>query len=494
MGVWSSIAKITGIGEFDHIQDKADRIINDVESAVKDVPLVGDVTSAVSSGFKTYIRPAISETLAAVGTAVLPGVGTAIGSTVGNVLEGKNSDEILREASIAGAIGWLAGGKPGGGSFAMSPSGATSAGAASAAGVGTTAVNRVSDIGRNAIGNVMDVGASIVRGAGKFISDPVGFVRTQLGNLGETAREKLSAELARLPDNMKNTVMDIIKGGGDAAQATIDSLTSGGGVEDLIKTLGSAYFSNQSHKERMEAIDKITNAQLEANRESLASYERISGQALDLQKKGLALGGPWREAGTRALSEISQLYGLGSVTPQVDPYTGGIVSGGMGGYKPGPMTKEARPYSMQTGSVSHEDRLSQQQDAMSRFQTSPGYTFRRDEGLKAIDRLASARGYLGSTRAAREAQRYGEGLASSEYDTYVNRLANLAGAGQTGAGQGSQVLSGAATNQQTNAANVADMTGAAGDIRASGYLSQGALNASKQNTYSDLFNEYMSRF
>jgi hypothetical protein len=65
------------------------------------------------------------------------------------------------------------------------------------------------------------------------------------------------------------------------------------------------------------------------------------------------------------------------------------------------------------------------------FFTSPGYQFRMDQGLQAIDRGAAARGILGSGATVKAEQRYGEGLAASEYDSYTARLAQLAGLGQS---------------------------------------------------------------
>lgn len=76
------------------------------------------------------------------------------------------------------------------------------------------------------------------------------------------------------------------------------------------------------------------------------------------------------------------------------------------------------------------------------FQQSPGYQFAFDQGVSAIDRGASARGLLGSGARLRELTRYGQGMANQEYGNYQNRLAALAGIGQsatnTGASLGAQ--------------------------------------------------------
>lgn len=98
----------------------------------------------------------------------------------------------------------------------------------------------------------------------------------------------------------------------------------------------------------------------------------------------------------------------------------------------------------------------------------PSYKFRLGEGLKALDRQAAARGGLISGGALKAAQRYGQDFASQEFGNAYNRLAGLAGIGQTATG----ATSNAAGNFGANAGNL--ITGA-GAARASGYV--GSTNA-----------------
>ena len=83
---------------------------------------------------------------------------------------------------------------------------------------------------------------------------------------------------------------------------------------------------------------------------------------------------------------------------------------------------------------------------MEQFQADPGYSFRMDEGMKALERSAAARGGLLSGGMMKGIQRFGQGLASDEYTNAFNRyqvernarlnpLQSLAGMGQTSAGQ-----------------------------------------------------------
>jgi hypothetical protein len=76
--------------------------------------------------------------------------------------------------------------------------------------------------------------------------------------------------------------------------------------------------------------------------------------------------------------------------------------------------------------------------AQEAFQTSPGYQFALEEGLKGVQRGLAPRGLLGSGREARELGRYATGLAGQEYGRWQQQLAGLAGAGQQAAEQAAQ--------------------------------------------------------
>jgi hypothetical protein len=119
---------------------------------------------------------------------------------------------------------------------------------------------------------------------------------------------------------------------------------------------------------------------------------------------------------------------------------------------------------------------------MSDFEQDPGYAFRMSEGLKALDRTAAARGGMLSGAALKGSQRYGQDLASQEYQNAYNRyqtnranqlnpLQSLAGQGQTTA----NTLGAAGRNYATNAG---EAYMGAGNARASGYM--GAANSWNQ--------------
>lgn len=94
------------------------------------------------------------------------------------------------------------------------------------------------------------------------------------------------------------------------------------------------------------------------------------------------------------------------------------------------------------------------------WQTDPGYQFRLSEGLKSLDRQAAARGGLISGGALKAAERYGQNVASDEYQNAFNRyyssrnnmlapLQSLAGVGQTAA----NTLGTAGSNYASNVGN-----------------------------------------
>tara|TARA_R110000868_G_scaffold78701_11_gene224249 strand:- start:1160 stop:1951 length:792 start_codon:yes stop_codon:yes gene_type:complete len=107
---------------------------------------------------------------------------------------------------------------------------------------------------------------------------------------------------------------------------------------------------------------------------------------------------------------------------------------------------------------------------------NPAFKFRMEEGSKAIERSAAAKGVLGTARPMKDLMRWGQGLASEEYDkvynrslgeyrqaydiygqnqaNQFNRLSGMAGTGQSAAntlgqqgtsyaGQGSEAIYGA---------------------------------------------------
>jgi hypothetical protein len=113
------------------------------------------------------------------------------------------------------------------------------------------------------------------------------------------------------------------------------------------------------------------------------------------------------------------------------------------------------------------------------FETTPGYAFRMQEGINAIDRSAAARGRLNSGALVKRATAFGQGLGAEEYDKYLARISGLAGVGQSAVGSGNALASNYAANagnqMQTSANALSNYAIGSANARASGYV--GASNA-----------------
>jgi hypothetical protein len=169
------------------------------------------------------------------------------------------------------------------------------------------------------------------------------------------------------------------------ASMIIPALISGG-----TQLVGSAIRSRGAQR----AAETQAEAAESASQRATQLYQDIYGQ----QRADIA---PWRAAGEEALGDISRL---------------------------------TRPEGEMDLPFGRED-----------FEADPGYQFRLEEGQKALERSAAARGGVLSGRSAKEAVRYGQGLGAQEYgaafnrfqaerSSRFNRLANIAGIGQAATG------------------------------------------------------------
>lgn len=111
--------------------------------------------------------------------------------------------------------------------------------------------------------------------------------------------------------------------------------------------------------------------------------------------------------------------------------------------------------------------------SMSDFQADPGYQFRFDEGQKALERSAAAKGRALGGGTLKALTRYGQDMGSQEYgnafnrfqtnrNTRFNQLAAVAGIGQTANGQLAQLGQTNALSQGNNLMGAANAQGAAG--------------------------------
>jgi hypothetical protein len=128
------------------------------------------------------------------------------------------------------------------------------------------------------------------------------------------------------------------------------------------------------------------------------------------------------------------------------------------------------------------------------YQADPGYAFRLAEGEKALKRRQSVGGNLFSSQALRNAQEYGQGMASQEFgnayqraidaynadvarsNTGYNRLAGLADVGQTANTQ----IGSSGQNYATNAGNLMMNQG---DVQGNAML---ASERARQSAYGNI--------
>lgn len=101
-----------------------------------------------------------------------------------------------------------------------------------------------------------------------------------------------------------------------------------------------------------------------------------------------------------------------------------------------------------------------------RFKETRGQQFLRQQQEKSLLRSGAAIGGLGGGNIRTALQQQAEGRAAGRLGEFQNRLAGIAGAGQTAASQTGQF-------GQATAGNIAQLQASAGQARASGILGQG---------------------
>lgn len=123
---------------------------------------------------------------------------------------------------------------------------------------------------------------------------------------------------------------------------------------------------------------------------------------------------------------------------------------------------------------------------MDQFQADPGYNFRMSEGMKGLERSAAARGGLLSGSTLKGIQRFGQDLASQEFQNAFNRygiererrlnpLQSLAGVGQT-------------TSRELGAAGTG-FANTMGNIGMTNAMNRGNAGMARASTYGDTINQ-----
>lgn len=183
------------------------------------------------------------------------------------------------------------------------------------------------------------------------------------------------------------------------------------------------------------------NASKQASKAQVAATEKANATEREIFDRQVALQEPFRQAELAKQRELMQRLGIGGDT-------------GSGAY--GDLSSGFMPANFMT-------------------QMDPGYNFRFEEGMKALERKMSASGMTQSGAAQKAAIRYGEDYASNEFMNAFNRY-------QTGRNATLNPLMGgsASTNYLSTAlgsmgGRIAENQIGAGNAQAAGYV--GGANA-----------------
>jgi len=220
----------------------------------------------------------------------------------------------------------------------------------------------------------------------------------------------------------------------------------------------------EANKMIADATDKYSQnytPYMEAGQQAIGQYQGALGTAQDMINSLTPQYAALNQQSAALQPQADEMYGL---SQQMDPIIQDILSGGQG------------------------------------FEASPGYQFRLDQGQKQLEASRAASGMLNSGATGKALIEYGQGMASSEFDKYMQRQygaldsvnAQLGGRQSAlGAGQ-SQIqtglnIAGGQLNQITAQQNLANqynsliqMGYSAADAQAA--LGMGAAGAQAQNT------------
>jgi len=199
--------------------------------------------------------------------------------------------------------------------------------------------------------------------------------------------------------------------------------------------VGSAALGAYAANKQSKAAKSAANTQAQASdRAAQIQWDMFQQQRQDAQ--------PWLQRGGQALDAYSQFMGLTPVSG-TDEYARAAY------LNSNPDVKAAGidPFTHYNIAGKAEGRTWGGGDALQlRFKQTPGYQFAFNEGQRALESSAAAQGGLFSGKAGKALTKYGQDYADTEYGTHLNRLAGLAGVGQTATNQIGQFGQSAATN------------------------------------------------
>jgi hypothetical protein len=125
----------------------------------------------------------------------------------------------------------------------------------------------------------------------------------------------------------------------------------------------------------------------------------------------------------------------------------------------------------------------------SQFRTAPGYDFRMNEGIGAVEGSAAAAGGLMSGATMDAVNYTAQGIADQEYDDYLAGLFGMSGQGMSAGGAMAGAYGNANAGRQAAYGNVANMnTNAATGYGANMFNATGTYGANMGNAFGNTFN------
>ena len=228
--------------------------------------------------------------------------------------------------------------------------------------------------------------------------------------------------------------------------------------------------------------------QASAARDAASSQAAAAKYATDIQKQMYEEGrsdlAPARLTGGQALNSLAALMGLPGVAPTKAAYTSADGTLDQAGYDKALAAYQQGQGSAQFGSLTKPFTFS-----TTGSNADPSYQWRFQQGEDAVNASAAAKGGYFSGQTGLDLTKYGQGMASTEYQnefdrwltenqTTFNELSGLAGTGQTAATAtaqlGANTGTGIANTTMTGANNAAAYNLNAAQATASGY--QGIAN------------------
>lgn len=214
------------------------------------------------------------------------------------------------------------------------------------------------------------------------------------------------------------------------------------------------------------AGDISAKAALQASRLLAPAARTAAGQQVGAANTAI---GTQQTAGTNAIG--AEQSALADVKTQMSPYT---KAGAGATYSLADLYGLPTPSNPNGGQPLSDSSLAA-------FRNSPDYEFARQEGEKAVQQSAAAKGGLLTGGTEKDLTTFGQGLASQQFGNYFNRLLQLSQMGQSAAG----TVSSADVNTGADIAGIYQNTGrgvattqlAAGDAQARGTLGAAGARA-----------------